>query len=123
GPGAPEHEPPARAPGGGGPLVRILAKVGGAQLEERAARAALARSVARARAAGHEVVLVHGGGNQIRALVRRLGLPESYHQGLRVTDPETAEVVLAVLAGTVSKELVRSLAAAGVPAAGLCRGD
>ena len=58
--------------------MRILVKVGGAQIEEREARAELVRSVALARAAGLEIVLVHGGGNQIRSLVRRLGLPERY---------------------------------------------
>jgi acetylglutamate kinase len=66
---------------------------------------------------------VHGGGNQIRERVRRLGLPERYHEGLRVTDPETAEVVLQVLCGTVNKQLVAALVAAGIPAAGLCGAD
>lgn len=103
--------------------MRILAKVGGAQLEERSARAALCRSVAAAKAAGHEIVLVHGGGNQIRALVKGLGLEERYHQGLRVTDARTADVVLMVLAGLVNKELVHDLERAGVHAAGLSGAD
>ena len=103
--------------------MRILVKVGGAQLEQADARAELCRSVAAARAAGHEIVLVHGGGNQIRDLVRRLGLEETYHQGLRVTDAETADVVLMVLAGLVNKELVHALAAAGVRACGLSGAD
>ncbi len=85
--------------------MRLLVKIGGAQLEQPAARAELARALAAARAAGHQLVLVHGGGIQIRELVRRLGLPERYHEGLRVTDPATAEVVLQVLCGTVNKEL------------------
>jgi len=46
--------------------MKILVKVGGAQLEERGSRVELARAVRRAREAGHELVLVHGGGNQIR---------------------------------------------------------
>lgn len=103
--------------------MRILAKVGGAQLEQPAARAALCRSVARARAAGHEIVLVHGGGNQIRTLVKSLGLAESYHAGLRVTDAATADVVLMVLAGLVNKELVHALQQCGVHAAGLSGAD
>jgi acetylglutamate kinase len=103
--------------------VRILVKVGGAQLEQPAARADLCRSVAAARAAGHEIVLVHGGGNQIRDLVRRLGLEERYHQGLRVTDAQTADDVLMVLAGLVNKELVHALSAAGVRACGLSGAD
>lgn len=103
--------------------MRIVAKVGGAQLEQPAARAALCRSIASARAAGHEIVLVHGGGNQIRELVRKLGYVERYHQGLRVTDAGTADVVLMVLAGLVNKDLVHALQEAGVPAAGLAGAD
>jgi acetylglutamate kinase len=103
--------------------VRILAKVGGAQLEVPAARAALCRSILAAKAAGHEIVLVHGGGNQIRALAGALGLAERYHAGLRVTDAKTADVVLMVLAGLVNKELVHALENAGVRAAGLSGAD
>ena len=103
--------------------MKLLVKIGGAQLEKPAARAELVQALVRARAAGHELVLVHGGGNQIRELVRRLGLPESYHEGLRVTDAQTAEVVLQVLCGTVNKQLVAALVADGIPAAGLCGAD
>jgi len=103
--------------------LKLLVKIGGAQLEQAAARAELAQALARARAAGHQLVLLHGGGNQIRELVRRLGLPERYHEGLRVTDPETAEVVLQVLCGTVNKQLVAALGAAGLSAVGLCGAD
>ena len=103
--------------------MRILAKVGGAQLEDPRERAELCRSVALARAAGHEVVLVHGGGNQIRKLVRALGLDERYHAGLRVTDAPTADAVAMVLCGLVNKELVHALQSAGVPACGLSGAD
>jgi acetylglutamate kinase len=103
--------------------VKILAKVGGAQLEKAAARTELARAVASARAAGHEIVLVHGGGNQIRELSRKLGLADRYHEGLRVTDAATADVVLMVLAGLVNKELVAALESQRVRAAGLCGAD
>ncbi len=103
--------------------MRILVKVGGAQLEDASARAELVRSVALARDAGHEIVLVHGGGNQIRTLVRRLGLPEKYHAGLRVTDADTAEVVLMVLAGLVGKTLAAAFEEQGVRAVGLCGAD
>jgi len=103
--------------------VRILVKVGGAQLEDAGAREELVRSIAAARDAGHEIVLVHGGGNQIRTLVRRLGLPETYHAGLRVTDAETAEVVLMVLAGLVGKTLAAAFERHGVRAVSLCGAD
>lgn len=103
--------------------MRILVKVGGAQLEQRDARKALVRSVLQARAAGLEIVLVHGGGNQIRTLGRRLSIPERYVDGLRVTDAATAEVVLMVLAGLVNKELVQAFEEEGARAVGLCGAD
>ncbi|MFN0242973.1 MAG: acetylglutamate kinase [Planctomycetota bacterium] len=103
--------------------MRILVKIGGAQLEERSARSEFALAARAARDAGHELVVVHGGGNQIRDLVRKLALVERYHDGLRVTDAATADVVLQVLAGLVNKELVASLCAAGVRAAGACGAD
>jgi acetylglutamate kinase len=103
--------------------MRVLVKVGGAQLEEAPARDELVRSVALAQAADLEVVLVHGGGNQIRTLVRRLGLPEKYHEGLRVTDAETAAIVLQVLAGSVGKTLAAAFEGQGVHAVSLCGAD
>jgi acetylglutamate kinase len=103
--------------------VRILVKIGGAQLEEAAPRLELCKALARARAEGHELVVVHGGGNQIRQLVRALQIPEQYHEGLRVTDAKTAEVVLMTLAGSVNKTLVRTLQGCGVAAVGLSGAD
>jgi acetylglutamate kinase len=103
--------------------MKILVKIGGAQLEQDGARDALARSLQRAIAAGHQLVVVHGGGNQIRDLVRALRLPEQYHEGIRITDAKTADVVLQVLAGQVNKQLVHALESAGVRAAGLCGAD
>lgn len=103
--------------------MRILVKIGGAQLEEPHARAAFASSVAAAQAEGHELVIVHGGGNQIHALAQRLGLATSKVDGLRVTDAATAEICLAVLGGTVNRTLVGSLGSAGVSSVGLTGAD
>jgi acetylglutamate kinase len=103
--------------------VRILVKIGGAQLEEASARTTLCKAVAKAHHEGHELVVVHGGGNQIRQLGKALAIPEQYHDGLRVTDARTAEVVLMVLAGLVNKTLVHSLQLCGVPAVGLSGAD
>jgi acetylglutamate kinase len=103
--------------------MRILVKIGGAQLEEAGARLAFAGALRAAARAGHELVVVHGGGNQIRELGRRLQLPERYHQGLRITDAETAQLVLIVLGGLVNRWLVHALQEAGLPAAGLTGAD
>lgn len=103
--------------------MRILVKIGGAQLEQSAPRRELCVAISAARAAGHEIIVVHGGGNQIRTTCKALGIEDRYHQGLRITDRATAEVVLMVLGGLVNRTLVQSLATAGVPATGLTGAD
>lgn len=103
--------------------MRILVKIGGAQLEQPGPRSQLCKALARARAEGHELIVVHGGGNQIRQLSKALGIEDRYHDGLRITDARTAEVVLMVLGGQVNRTLVAALQAARVPAVGLCGAD
>jgi len=103
--------------------MRILVKIGGAQLEETGPRSQLCQAIAAARKQGHEVIVVHGGGNQIRQLGKELGIEERYHDGLRVTDARTAEAVLMVLAGSVNRTLVAALQSAGVPSVGICGAD
>ena len=49
--------------------------------------------------AGRDVVLVHGGGKHIDAMMAQLGLPKRTHAGLRITDDATLDVVVAVLGG------------------------
>ncbi len=65
------------------------------------------------------VVVVHGGGQAVTALSRRLGLPVEKRDGLRVTPPEVAEVVEMVLAGPANRAVVAALRAAGLDAIGL----
>lgn len=76
-----------------------------------------------ARHAPAETVIVHGGGNEVADWSRRLGLEPQTHDGLRVTDPETLEVVVAVLAGSVNSRLVAALEADGRSAVGLTGAD
>jgi acetylglutamate kinase len=103
--------------------VRLLVKIGGAQLGDPASRGALARAIAAARADGHQVILVHGGGDQIRELTSRLGIADRYHDGLRITDAATAEVVLMVLGGQVNRRLVHDLGRHGTRAVGITGAD
>lgn len=98
-------------------------KAGGAQLEKDDARAELAEAVAAARRDGIEVILVHGGGPQIRSLSRRLGVEDRYHDGLRITDAETSEIALMTLGGTVGRKLALALEQAGVRAVSLTGAD
>jgi acetylglutamate kinase len=72
-----------------------------------------------ARQAPPGTVLVHGGGNEVADWSRRLGLAPRTHDGLRVTDAATLEIVVAVLAGLVNTRLVAALSGAGRTAVGL----
>lgn len=72
---------------------------------------------------GLRPVVVHGGGATISDWLNALGVPTRFERGLRVTDARTLEVVVAVLAGLVNKQLVAALEAAGGRAAGLSGAD
>ncbi len=76
-----------------------------------------------ARHAPSSTVLVHGGGAEVAEWSRRLGLEPRSHDGLRITDPDTLAVVVAVLAGLVNSRLVAALEAAGRSAVGLTGAD
>ena len=68
-------------------------------------------------------MLVHGGGKRIDAMLSRLGIEKKTHAGLRITDPATLDVVVAVLGGLVNKMLVAELQAMGIPSAGISGPD
>lgn len=72
-----------------------------------------------ARSAPPSTVIVHGGGNEVAEWSRRLGIRPRVRDGLRVTDPATLEVVVAVLGGLVNTRLVSALSHAGRPAVGM----
>jgi len=97
----------------------IVVKLGGRALEAAGAAEELATDVRALVAAGHRVVLVHGGGAEVTDWCARLGLEARFHQGLRVSDPAALEVAVAVLAGLANKRLVAALRAAGLDAVGL----
>jgi acetylglutamate kinase len=68
-------------------------------------------------------VVVHGGGPQIEAMLKRVGVQSQYTAGLRITDAETLEIVEMVLAGSINKNMVGYINAAGGKAVGLCGKD
>jgi acetylglutamate kinase len=80
--------------------------------------AAFARAVLGLRAAGLDPVVVHGGGPQIGAMLDRLGIASTFHQGLRVTSPEAMDVVRMVLVGSVGRDVVAALRPHGVGLSG-----
>ena len=72
---------------------------------------------------GTEVVVVHGGGKAITEWLDRQGIASRFVDGLRVTDKESIDVVVAVLAGVVNKQLVASINGLGGRAVGLTGAD
>ncbi len=99
--------------------MRLLVKIGGTLLDAPETRHALAAQIAAAKAAGHQCVVVHGGGKQMTRFLEERGVPSRFVNGLRVTTPETVDAVLKVLAGSVNQELVSALIRARVSAVGL----
>jgi len=103
--------------------MRTVIKLGGSVLLDAALRRTLIAQIAELKSAGFELILVHGGGKQIAALLDRLGVESRFHDGLRVTDRAARDVAQMVLAGQVGKDLVAELAKVGVAAAGVAGGD
>jgi len=68
-------------------------------------------------------VVVHGGGPQIEAMLKRMGVQSQYAAGLRITDAKTLEIVEMVLAGSINKQMVGYINEAGGKAIGLCGKD
>jgi acetylglutamate kinase len=68
-------------------------------------------------------VVVHGGGPQIEAMLKKMGVKSQFASGLRITDEQTLEVVEMVLAGAINKQMVGYINEAGGKAIGLCGKD
>lgn len=103
--------------------MRVVIKIGGAALEEKSSLRSCARAAVELANDGHTVAVVHGGGSALTRTLQRLGKESEFVNGLRVTDAETRDVAVMVLAGIVNKSLVAAINAAGQPAIGLCGGD
>ncbi len=84
----------------------VVIKYGGHAMADDALRAGFAQDVVFLRYAGLRPVVVHGGGPQISAHLARLGVPSTFTAGLRVTTPETMDVVRMVLTGQVNRDVV-----------------
>jgi acetylglutamate kinase len=101
----------------------VVVKYGGNAMTEESLREAFAEDVVFLRYAGIKVVVVHGGGPQINAHLDRLGIEQKFAGGLRVTTPETMDVVRMVLVGQVQREIIGLLNAHGPFAVGLSGED
>ena len=86
----------------------VVVKLGGAAID-RDCDLALAQDVLLLRSVGVRCVLVHGGGPQVDAMLRRVGKQPEFRDGLRVTDEETLEIVRMVLIGKINRDLVATI--------------
>jgi acetylglutamate kinase len=102
---------------------RVVIKYGGAAMVRDDLRDAVFRDVALLASVGVEPVVVHGGGPEINQWLNRLSIEAVFQEGLRVTDPDTMDVVEMVLVGRVNKQIVNGLNRVGGRAVGLSGAD
>jgi acetylglutamate kinase len=101
----------------------VVVKYGGNAMVDEKLKQAFAQDMVFLRLAGLHPVVVHGGGPQITAMLDRLGIPGEFQGGLRVTTPETMDVVRMVLVGQVGRELVGLINQHGPYAVGISGED
>jgi len=102
---------------------RVVVKYGGAAMVRHDLREAVFRDLALLACVGVQVVVVHGGGPEINEWLGRLQIEPEFRNGLRVTTPETMDVVEMVLVGRVNKQIVNGLHQVGGRAVGICGSD
>lgn len=85
----------------------IVVKYGGNAMINDKLKSAVMSDIALMRLVGVNVVLVHGGGPEINAMLKAVGKESKFENGMRVTDDETIDIVQMVLAGKVNKNLVQ----------------
>jgi acetylglutamate kinase len=103
--------------------LKFVVKLGGASLENKTLLHACGKAIAELVRDGNQVAVVHGGGVQLTRTLAQMGKVSEFVSGLRVTDAETRDAALMVLAGRVNKSLVAALTSHGQSAVGLSGGD
>jgi acetylglutamate kinase len=101
----------------------VVIKYGGNAMTDESLRAAFAEDVVFLRYAGLRPVIVHGGGPQITAHLDRLGVEAEFAGGLRVTTPDTMQIVRMVLVGQVNRDVIGLINAHGPFAVGMSGED
>lgn len=98
----------------------VVVKYGGNAMINNDLKDAVMSDIVLMQLVGINVVLVHGGGPEISAMLKKIGKESQFIGGMRVTDEETIDIVQMVLAGKVNKDLVQLLEHHGGRAVGLC---
>src|ERR1700730_3305839 len=101
----------------------VVVKYGGHAMGDEASARSFARDIVLMEQTAINPVVVHAGGPQIGAMLKRLGIKSEFAAGLRITDKETIEIVEMVLAGSINKQIVSYINAAGGKAVGLTGKD
>lgn len=103
--------------------MKLVVKIGGAALDNKELVNKFAKTIPSLCKEEHKLVIVHGGGAALSRTLKQLGCETSFVNGLRVTDQQTRDVAMMVLAGQLNKQLVAAIGTAGQPAIGICGGD
>ena len=98
----------------------VVVKYGGNAMINEDLKAAVIQDIILMACVGIRIVLVHGGGPEIEAVLKKIGKESRFINGLRYTDEETMEVVQMVLCGKVNKDICSLIQQAGGRAMGLC---
>lgn len=101
----------------------VVIKYGGAAMRDPELVEAFAADVVLLKYVGLNPVIVHGGGPEITTYMERLGMEVRFHEGLRVSDPETVEIAKMVLLGKINSDIVNRINRHGQPAVGLSGED
>ena len=101
----------------------VVVKYGGNAMINEDLKNKVMRDIVLLSLIGGKVVLVHGGGPEISDMLKKTGKKTEFVDGLRVTDKETVDIALMVLAGKVNKTLVNIIHSEGGRAIGLCGAD
>jgi acetylglutamate kinase len=101
----------------------VVVKFGGHAMGDAALSTAFAQDIVYLKQSGVNPIVVHGGGPQIAAMLKKLNIKSDFVQGLRVTDKPTVEVVEMVLAGLINKDIVAAINRQGGKAVGISGKD
>ena len=101
----------------------VVVKYGGHAMGQEQTARDFARDIVLLEQTAINPVVVHGGGPQIEAMLKRVGVQSQFEAGLRITDAKTLEIVEMVLAGSINKQMVGFINEAGGKAVGLCGKD
>jgi len=101
----------------------FVIKYGGHAMENEELGHMFAKDIVLLKQVGINPIVVHGGGPQIGAMLKRLAIKSEFVDGLRITDRETVEIVEMVLAGSINKQIVTMINSAGGKAVGLSGKD